>query len=359
MRISLDARFLALPGIGRHVAGLWRGLMEEGADLLALVNAEPRGWLGGQRLVAPGPARVLAARPFGPASQATLPAVLRREGIEVHHASFLDVPYLSRVPVVLSVYDLFPYRRAAHARSPGAAAYYRAAFPLSVRKAAALVTISEFAARELVEVLGVAERRITVAEPGLDHGRWRPLAEEAIESGLGQLGVTRPYLLYVGTAKGHKNLVTLLAAHRPSMPPLVLAGPTVAELARRRIGPPPPGCRILGRVPDHLLAALYGGAAALALPSLYESVGFTALEAMACGTPVVSSDGGGLADTVGDAGLLVAPTDVGAWSEALEQVCGDGQLAGRLVEAGLARVATRDWRACARTHLGIYRSLAG
>lgn len=355
MRVSLDGRFLGLPGIGRHVSGLWRALAAAGTDLVALSGPGRHGWLGGERFPAPGPARMVRARPFGLTSQLVLPGILWRGGVDVHHACFLDVPYLSRVPVVMTVYDLFPYRQPANARSWLAGRYYRAAFPLAVRKAAAIVAISSFAAREVTTVLGVPEGRVHVVEPGIDHLQWRPPRADQVDAALSSLGLPRPYLLYVGTAKRHKNLATLLAALHPSLPPLVLAGPTAAEVATA--GPLPEGCRALGRVPDRLLPALYAGASAVALPSLYEALGFTALEAMACGTPLVSSDGGGLAATVGDAGVLVAATDVGSWREALERVCGDQALSRRLVAAGRARVAARDWAACAQGHLAVYRSV--
>lgn len=331
--------------------------MAAGTDLVALAGPPGHGWLGAERFPAPGPAHQLRSRPFGLSGQVLVPGVLRRRSVDVHHSCFLDVPYLSSVPVVMTVYDLFPYRQPANARSRWAGAYYRASFPLAVRKASAIVAISDYAAREVTGVLGVPERRVHVVEPGIDHAQWRAPPAGEVDAALRGLGLSTPYVLYVGTAKRHKNLVTLLAAAGPSLPPLVLAGPTAQEVAAVAPVPLPVGCRVLGRVPDHLLAALYAGASAVALPSLYEALGFTALEAMACGTPLVASNGGGLADTVGDAGLLVPATDVGAWREALGRACGDQALRRRLVAAGRARVQARDWAACAQGHLAVYRSV--
>lgn len=359
VRVSLDGRFLGLPGIGRYVSGLWSALLEAGVDLVALAGPmAARGWLGPERYPPPGPAVRVAARPFWPRGQAVLPMVLSRHRAQVHHAVHLDVPYLTRVPVVLTVHDLFPLRAPANARSLGAAAYYRAAFPLAVRKAAALIAVSPFAAGELMEVLGVPEHRVHVVEPGVDRDRWRAPEPEVARAVVGELGVRSPYLLYVGTAKRHKNLATLLAALGPELPPLVLAGPTPSEVAALGLGPLPPGARALGRVADAALPSLYARARAVVLPSLYESVGFTALEAMACGTPVVSSDGGGLVHTVGDAGVLVPPLDVAAWRSALALVCADTDLRCRLRAAGRARAAERSWAASAQDHLDVYRAVA-
>jgi glycosyltransferase involved in cell wall biosynthesis len=114
----------------------------------------------------------------------------------------------------------------------------------------------------------------------------------------------------------------------------------------------------LGRVPDRVLPALYSGARLLALPSLVEGCGLTPLEAMACGTPVVVSDGGALPDTVGDAGIIVPACDVDAWTDALRRVNADDTLRNELRERGFAHAARRDWRLCARQYVEVYRTAA-
>jgi glycosyltransferase involved in cell wall biosynthesis len=111
-------------------------------------------------------------------------------------------------------------------------------------------------------------------------------------------------------------------------------------------------------VPDDALTGLYTGARALVLPSLHEGLGLTPLEAMACGTPAVVSDGGALPDTVGDAGLVVPTLDVDAWRDALDRVVHDDALHAQLTRAGTARVAARNWHQCAREYLAVYREAA-
>src|SRR5262249_42880174 len=103
----------------------------------------------------------------------------------------------------------------------------------------------------------------------------------------------------------------------------------------------------LGRVPDDTLPGLYCGARALVLPSLAEGCGLTPLEAMACGTPVVVSDGGALPDTVGNAGIVVPALDRDAWCDALFRVNDDGALRARGRAGGCERPGGRDWRTCA------------
>jgi glycosyltransferase involved in cell wall biosynthesis len=359
-RVSLDARFIGFAGIGRMVDGLWRGLIEIGADVTALWPGGPAGdWMGDHRPAPAGPHVSVRARPFLPAEQLILPIALRRLGAAVHHAPYFAVPYLSRLPIVLTVHDLFPYLDAANARSPAAAAVYRTIVPLAIRKARIVAAVSPFAARQVSESLGLAQERLRVVEHGVDRTRWRGAGEEQIAAVRERHRLPADYLLYVGTLKRHKNVQTLLEAHRPEHPPLVFAGPGAAELAEAELRPEQMRNVIaLGRVSDETLRALYSGALALVLPSLYEAVGFTALEAMACGTPVVSSDGGGLPDTIGAGGLLVPALDVGAWSEALSAISEQPALRERLAAAGEAIVAQRSWAQAARSYLAIYREAA-
>ena len=363
MRVVLDARFVGFAGIGRWVEGMWRGLVEVGADVVALWPAgPPRDWMGSSRPAPAGPRVEMRARPFLPAEQLALPRALRRLDAAVHHAPNWAVPYLTSRPVVVTVHDIYPYLDPTIARSRAAAAVYRAVIPLAVRKASRLVAVSPLAARQLAETFGLGEDRVSVVEHGIDHARWRRPPEEQVAAVRRRHGLPDRYLLYVGTLKPHKNLATLLAAHGPEHPPLVLAGPSSEELARSELsaGGRGAGARgvvlAVGRVQDEL-PALYAGAVALALPSLYESAPFPPLEAMACGTAVVCSDGGGLPEMVGEDGLVVPARDVAAWREALSLISGDEELRARLAAAGQARVSGRSWSRAAQSYLRVYREV--
>jgi glycosyltransferase involved in cell wall biosynthesis len=360
MRITLDARFIGLAGIGRMTDGLWRGLLAVGADVVGLWPAgRPLDWMGSYRPSPAGPNVTVAAKPFLPAEQFIVPRVLRQAGATLHHAPNFSVPYLTRLPVVLTVHDLFPYLEPANARSRAAGAVYRATVPMAIRKARILVAVSAYAARQLADTFGDRVEGVRVVEHGIDHDRWRPPSAEAVGAARDEHNLPADYLLYVGTAKRNKNLRTLLAAHGPQHPPLVVAGAGETELAEAELVPSK-GSRVipLGRVSDQTLAALYGGTLALLLPSLYEGVGFTALEAMACGAAVISSTGGALPDTVGKAGLLLPPLDVGAWREALSTISEEDSLRRSLAAAGLELVKRRSWEQAARDYLAIYREVA-
>jgi glycosyltransferase involved in cell wall biosynthesis len=359
LRVSYDARLIGFAGIGRMIEALWRALVELGVDVVGLWPAgAPRDWMGSQRPDPAGPHVSIRARPFLPAEQFAMPRVLGQLGATVHHAPAWSVPYLTGRPIVLTVHDLYPYLDPTVPRSRTRAAVYRIVVPLAIRKAALVVAVSPLAAQQVAETFHLSEDRLRIVEHGIDHDRWRRPQDAEIERVLARHRLPTDYLLYVGSLQQHKNLSTLFAAHRPDHPPLVLAGPSSEELARSELATAIRSEVIaVGRVQSEL-PALYAGALALLLPSLFESVGFTALEAMACGTPVVASNGGGLPHTVGDGGLLVAPLDVAAWSDALSRVSEDETLRRALAEAGVRLAGKRSWRHAAEQYLAIYEEAA-
>jgi glycosyltransferase involved in cell wall biosynthesis len=372
VRVSVDVRPLGLPGIGRFATELAAALLRRAGDPEVVTLGQAgrssrrsparRGAGLGPAAPDPPPGSVaVRSGPFGVGEQLELPRLLRRLGVDVHHVTHLSVPRRSPVPVVLTVHDLFPLSHPGHARSAAARTYYRAALPSAVRSAAAVVAVSELTAAELDRLFGV--RAAAVIGHGVDHAAW---STDRDGSGCpaGYPALPRPYVLYVGTAKPHKNLLTLLAAHRalPSSaaPPLVLAGPTAREVARavpRAV--PSDRLVVLGRVPDAWLPPLYRGAAALAVPSLYEGVGLAALEAMSFGIPVVAADSPGLRDTVGDAAALVPPTHVEAWADALVRMSGSSALRDLVVTRGLERAAAHRWDDAAAGYAAVYGAVAG
>ncbi|MHB1446427.1 MAG: glycosyltransferase family 4 protein, partial [Acidimicrobiales bacterium] len=319
MRVTVDCRHAGLPGIGRFAVELTAALRRRAGaeeEVMALVSRRPRGWLGDASLSVPGGPPggaaadlAVASGPFGPLEQLELPVHLARHHVQLHHATHLNLPLAVRLPMVLTVHDIHPLTHDDHARSAAARGYYRLSMPVAVRRARAVVAVSDYTAAELARVLG--RRADAVIGHGVDHSAW---AGAAGLPGAGAGGAPKTaYLLYVGTAKPHKNLVTLLRAHAGArddrgegLPELVLVGPTAAELEAAAPGASAGRVRALGRVPDAELPGLYAGAAVVAVPSRYEGFGLTALEAMYWGVPVVAADSPGLRDTVADAALLVS-----------------------------------------------------
>ena len=240
----------------------------------------------------------------------------------------------------------------------------------SLHAARRVIAISQATKADLVRHYGADPARITVVYHGLSPS-FRPTNDPAVlvRHGLQQPGeaAPRPYFFYVGTLQPRKNLARLLdafasanqrlAASPDERPLLVLAGrrgwlaETIMQRAtalglRDRV-------RLLGYVPDADLPALLSGALAFAFPSLYEGFGMPVLEAMACGTPVLTSTTSALPEVAGDAALLVDPTDTNALAAALARLATDAPLRTALRIRGLSRAAQFTWERCARETLAV------
>ena len=223
-----------------------------------------------------------------------------------------------------------------------------------VRIATRLLTISEASKRDLVRLYGADPGRIAVAYPAVDE-RFAPASVEAINAVRVRHGLGPRYVLHLGTIKPRKNLPRLIRAFAqadlPADTQLALGGMTTfgGEAVEKAIEQTGLGDRVrrLAYVPDEDLVALYSGAACVAIVSLYEGFGMPALEALACGAPLVASNRGSLPEIVGEAGVLVDPLDVGSIAAGLERAVGDLSAC----ESGPRRAAQFTWGAAARVTL--------
>ena len=223
------------------------------------------------------------------------------------------------------------------------AAWQRRLLPVLARRARRIVTVSEFSRGELAELLDVDHARVSVVPGGVDE-RFKPGADAA--GARRALGLERPYVLCVASHTARKNLAALVPAAQALAAEgveLAVAGGHRPQFAAER---GLDGLRLLGHVDDALLPGLYAGAEAFALPSLYEGFGLPVLEAMASGTPVLTTTAGALPEVAGGAARLVA--DPAAFASELPALLGDAAERERLRAAGLERARAFSWERTAR-----------
>jgi len=218
----------------------------------------------------------------------------------------------------------------------------------------------------LVQEYGIAASKITVAYPGYDSDLAPVRDARALAAVQARYGIPGPYILFIGRLQPRKNLVRLieafarLAPDRPNLS-LVLAGPSgwLAEPIHARVRELGLEARVLfpGYIAAADKAALLSGAQVFAYPSLYEGFGFPALEAQACGVPLLASNTSSLPEVVGDGGLLVDPFDTSAIAEGLARLLDDTMLRRTLVALGSANLRRFSWEATARTVLSVIETI--
>jgi glycosyltransferase involved in cell wall biosynthesis len=270
--------------------------------------------------------------------------------------SAMYIPHLAlppRVATILTVHDL-EWRLYPQTMSLKTYYAHRLLVWPSVQKVDRIISDSESTARDLQRVLHFPESRIEVIHLGVDSA-FRPQDRvKAAEYVAGKYGVSKDYVLAVGTVQPRKNLATLVKAWkilRDRAAPccqLVVAGArgwknTELDETIRRLGLTGDEIRFLGVVPEEDLPVLYSGSSVFVFPSLYEGFGLPLLEAMACGVPVIASNTSSVPEVVGDAALLVSPTEPEAFAEAILRVRSDDNLRRAKVEKGLSRAAGFNW----------------
>ena len=226
----------------------------------------------------------------------------------------------------------------------------------ATRESFGCIAVSEFTASELRSRLDI--KRIWVIPNGVDES-WRSVTSLSAEERAG-LGLQESYVLHAAGASARKNLPPLAAAwpevHSRTQAQLVMTGSP--DPRRTALFEGLPGAKLLGRVDYELLQRIMAGAAVVVVPSLYEGFGLPAIEAMACGVPVVASSRAALPEVCGEAAVLVDPDAVGLVNGLLT-VLENPELARRLRVAGRERATAFSWTASAKSHLKAYQELSG
>lgn len=281
-----------------------------------------------------------------------------------HSPDFVLPPVSGRIPTILTVHDLsfvhypetFPAKLVA---------YLNRVVPWSVGRAGHILADSLSTSRDLQSLWGVAAERITVLYSGVNE-RFRPVDGATLSSVCHRYELDQPFILAVGTVQPRKNYEMLIRAFQPVAErhphSLVIVGGRgwldeglPGEIERLGLGD---RVKLAGFVDDADLPAVYSAADLLAFPSLYEGFGLPLLEAMACGTPVISSNASSLPEVVTEASaILLSPHDEKAWTTTMLRLLEDEHARDELRMAGLARSAQFSWLATARQLADLYAFL--
>jgi O-antigen biosynthesis alpha-1,2-mannosyltransferase len=264
-----------------------------------------------------------------------------------------NTPLFGRAPFVFTIHDL-SHIYCPENSNPSIRLYYATVMRRACHRAAMILTVSEFTRQQIVDWAGVPAENIVNVGCGVDSA-YRP--------GEQSYGLPFPYLLCVSNRKRHKNEVRVVEAFGESdLDPrihLVFTGRETASL-RNQIEAKKRGSRIhfVGTVPEAELPSLYRGAEAMIFPSLYEGFGLPVLEAMACGTPVVTANVTAMPEVAGGAAMLVDPKSVDQIARAMERIVSDTVLRQQLRDRGLERAREFSWATIVANVHGLLENLS-
>ncbi len=375
MRVGLLASLLSRSagyrraGVSRYIEALLQYLPTVAPDLEIVAWLPRTVWRAGQAefpsAIIWRPTRWPTERPLARIAWEQAIAPVATVGCSLVHGPVNVLPLARWVPGVVTVHDLaflhFPETY------PVAKRWYLHFFTRwSVARADRVITVSEHTGRDVVASLGVPPERVVIVPNGVDATFRRIEDERALATWRAERELPERFLLYVGTLQPRKNLTTLLEAmaHLGSAFDwlLVVVGARgwkesgifarLRELGlERRV-------RFVGYVPPEELRWWYSAATVFVYPSLYEGFGLPVLEAMACGTPVITSDGSALREVARDAAVLVDPRDPSALARAIAELASDEERRRALAMAGLVRARSYTWERTARETAAVYRAVA-
>ena len=369
MRVAIDARKLHDFGIGTYIRNLLRHLARADQDTeFVLLCGEAD--LGVAAQLGPNFRAVLEPSPnYSLREQVHVPWVLRRERPNVYHAPHYVLPAGVRCPSVVTIHDCIHLMFPQYLPNRVAYAYARAQMWSAARRSNCILTVSEASKRDILHLFNVAPEKIVVVYNAIDSHFSVTPSEEAVARVRERYQLDHRFVLYVGNIKPHKNLVRLIEAfdelRRGELEDLklLIIGDQISKLPalRRAVHRHKlhKHVRFLGYLADDQLAILYRLASVFAFPSLYEGFGLPPLEAMASGTPVVTSNVSSLPEVVGGAAVLVDPYDVDAIVDGLRRVLTNPTLAAEMRQKGIARAREFSWERSVAKTWAVYQQIAG
>jgi glycosyltransferase involved in cell wall biosynthesis len=364
MKLAFDLRRMGNPGIGRYMKCLVEAVVrrDSGHEYVLIL---PR---ASEALEVKGNiTSVISSAPyysFG--EQIELPRILRRHHVQLLHSPHFVLPVAQVCPSVVTIHDVIYLACREDLPSRAGRLYYAAMIRASTRLARQVITVSRFSKNEIVRHLNVDPQKVKVIYPAVDARFLRTPNDRDLKEVLDKYEIDSDYVFYAGIYKPRKNHHGLFRAFRHFIASggsgkLVIAGPVVDGKSRLQEFAKELGIadRVIftGHVADSELRALYAGARVYACPSLYEGFGFTVLEAMACGVPVVCSTAASLPEVAGDAALYADARDPEMFGEALCVAFTDSARRAELVTRGYGNVRRFTWEHAADRCLETYDAI--
>lgn len=281
---------------------------------------------------------------------------------DLYHAGAFVAPLILPVPMVVTVYDL-TFMRYPERLTPARRLYLRTLTAFTCKRAKRIIAISESTKQDIVDLLGISADKVDVTPLAYDSNALKPLPASAIESFKIAKGLPERFWLYLGTIEPRKNLVTLIEAYarlpKSERLPLVLAGGkgwlTEAIFEAIEQHNLSDAIRLPGFIPTDDLALWYNSAELFIFPSVFEGFGLPVLEAMACGTPIITSNVSSLPEVAQDAGMSLDPHDISVWADALQKAYHDKAWREQATQRGLDIAQTFTWDKTARLTLASYQ----
>lgn len=371
MKIAIDVRKWKDYGIGTYVRNLVRHLARLDHETTYFLFCED-GDESTLRDLAENFVPVVDDSPgYSISEHFSIPRKVHRLGVDLLHTPHYVMPFFCRKPVVVTIHDCIHLLFPQYLPNRMALSYAKFMLHRAVHRSGLILTVSEASRRDILRFYPEADpERIQVVPNAIDATILEDPGEEEMERVKERYQIRGRYILYAGNIKPHKNLDRLITAFGQvkQMPghddvKLLIIGDEVNKYGSLRRSMEAAGVRqdvrFFGFVPDHTLSALYRMASVFAFPSLYEGFGLPPLEAMASGTPVVTSRISSLPEVVGDAAILVDPYDVDDIAHALARVLGDSALRADLIRRGHERVGHFSWERSVRAIHESYMKILG
>jgi glycosyltransferase involved in cell wall biosynthesis len=350
-RCGIDGRELVknqMTGIGRYLSGFleYAPLLRPDWEFLVFGNQNTsfRGTLPNVKHI------TISEKSTAFWDQIQLPRYLKKEGVDIFFSPYYKAPIFPPCPTVITIHDITPFirwsgatdNRRMNIRNIGLKWWSR----MLAGKTKSIITVSHYSKKDIVSLFKISEGHISVVYEGVGE-EFKPVSRDKIETVKKQYGIGGDYILYVGNFEPHKNVEGIMKSYAKMDSELkkkyrlVIGGKMNGNFTKIKKISAHLGIEkntvFPGFIDSSNLPALYSGAEIFIFPSFYEGFGLPPLEAMACGTPVISSGRTSLREILDQAAFLIDPEKPDEISGAMKHTLTDGNLHGELKEKGLSR----------------------